>query len=56
MYSEKTRSVQNQMIIHPQQEEEKLSDGEEKLSDGEEMFQSFQEDKKKDKKHLKNCF
>ena len=39
LYSEKTRSVQNQMIINPQQEEEKSSDGEE-------IFQSFQEDKR----------
>ena len=45
--SEKT--VQNQMMVNPQQEEEKSSD------DGD-MFQSFQEYKEKEIEHLKNCF
>ena len=50
-YSEMTRSVQNEMIINPQQEEEKALDGEEEnSSDGGEMFQSFQEDQEKGQK------
>ena len=56
VFSEKIRSVQNQIIINPQQEEEKLSDGKEKLSDGEEMFQSFQEDQDKGQKTSKELF
>ena len=45
------------MIIDPQQEEEKSSDGEEeKSSEGEEMFQSFQEDQEKGQKTPEELF
>ena len=45
--SEKT--VQNQKLVNPKQEEEKSSDGRD-------MFQSFQEIKETETEHLKNCF
>ena len=44
------------MIIDPQQEEEKSSDGEEKSTNGEEMFQSFQEDQEKGQKTPEELF
>ena len=45
------------MIISPQQEEEKSSDGEEeKSSEGEEMFQSLQEDQEKGQKTPEELF